>query len=363
LVLPLSLKSINLPSIETPQEFNHFMQKEKLHQIRFISLLTGVLYIVAAFVDYQVAPKSLLPLMTIIHLYLMPSILFLITFLTFKPKLQRITNYLLIFAPIAAVIGNLFIVAHVDQPPLRLTEVYLIIFWTFTVSGLRMREALISGSISYITIFIVTTFIYTMTLENYVMHCFWMSSAFSFGLLSAYLLERSDRTRFVYMQQLKHLSITDRLTGLHNRIKLDEILQEELYRAQRYQHTFGLVIIDFDLFKEVNDTYGHQAGDVALKAIAKLLTQHLRTTDKAIRWGGEEFIIIYLDTNHDEVISLSEKLRQEIENHTFETIGKRTASFGATLWRENDTTDSIIQRADKALYQAKSNGRNCVEFL
>ena len=361
--MSLSLKSINLPNIETPQGFNHFMQKEKLHQIRFISLLTGVLYIVAAFIDYQVAPKSLLPLMTIVHLYLLPSILFLITFLTFKPKLQRVTNYLLIFAPIAAVIGNLFIVAHVDQPPLRLTEVYLIIFWTFTVSGLRMREALISGSISYIIIFLVTTFIYTLSLENYVMHCFWMSAAFLFGILSAYLLERSDRTRFIYMQQLKHLSITDKLTGLHNRTKLDEILQEELYRSQRSQHTFGLVIIDFDFFKEVNDTYGHQVGDVALKTIAQLLTQHLRASDKAIRWGGEEFIIIYLDTKHDEVIHLSETLRQTIESHSFEIIGKRTASFGATLSRRNDTIDSIIQRADKALYKAKSNGRNRVEFL
>ena len=357
------LKSINFPNIKIEQEFNHLMQKENLQQIRFISLLTGVLYIVAAFVDYQVAPKPLLPLMTVIHLYFLPTLLFLITFLTFKSKLQSFTILLLISAPIVAVIGNLIIVAYVDQPPLRLTEAYLIIFWTFTVSGLRMREAFISGSISYITIFIVTTFIYTMSLENYVMHCFWMSSAFSFGLLSAYLLERSDRTRFVYMQQLKHLSVTDKLTGLHNRTKLDEILQEELYRAQRYQHTFGLVIIDFDLFKEINDTYGHQAGDVALKTIAKLLTQHLRTTDKAIRWGGEEFIIIYLDTNHDEVISLSEKLRQMIEHHPFETIGKRTASFGATLWTENDTIDTIIQRADKALYQAKNSGRNCVKFL
>ena len=360
--MTLKTKGINFLNRETEEDFNHFMQEEKRHQIRFISLLTGVLYLVATFVDHKVAPKSLLPLMTTIHLYILPTILFLITFLTFKPKLHRASIILLIIAPIAATIGNLIIVAHVESPPLRLTEVYLIIFWTFTVSGLRFKEALLSGSITFITIFIVTTFIYIMSVEDYVMHFFWMSSAYSFGLLSAYLLERSDRVRFIYQQELKRLSITDRLTGLHNRTKLDEILQEELHRSQRYKSTFGLVIIDFDYFKEVNDTYGHQVGDIALKEIANLLTGHLRSTDKAVRWGGEEFIIIYLDTDKEKVLQLSETLRQEIEHHPFETIGETTASFGATLWMQDDTIDTIIKRADRALYKAKSNGRNRVEF-
>ena len=343
-------------------KFDQWMQQEKLPLIRFISLLTGVLYIVATYVDYQIAPKELLPLMSIVHLYILPPLLFLITYLTFKPKLHQIMVPLLLIAPIVAVLGNLVIVAQVEQPPLRLTEVYLIIFWTFTVSGLRFKEAVISGSISYVTVFMVTTFSYSLSLENYVMHCFWMSSAFSFGLLSAYLLERSDKTRFIYQEQLKKLSFTDRLTGLHNRTKLDEILQEELQRAQRYHQTFGLVILDFDYFKEVNDTYGHQIGDLVLKEIAALLLEHLRSTDKAIRWGGEEFIVIYLDTDQEEVLHLADKLRQNIESHLFEMVGKQTASFGVTLWLEGDTMDTIIQRADKALYIAKSKGRNCIAF-
>jgi diguanylate cyclase (GGDEF)-like protein len=355
-------KVLDFKSRDTRLKFDKWTAEEKLPLIRFISLLTGILYIVATYVDYQVAPKALLPLMSIVHLYILPPLLFLITYLTFQPKLHQLTIIMLILAPIVAVIGNLIIVAQVEQPPLRLTEVYLIIFWTFTVSGLRLREAFISGSISYLIVLLVTTLHYSLSLENYVMHCFWMSSAFSFGLLSAYILERSDKTRFIYQEQLRKLSFTDRLTGLYNRTKLDEILQEELQRSQRYHQTFGLVILDFDYFKEVNDTYGHQVGDLTLKEIAKLLTEHLRTTDTAIRWGGEEFIIIYLNTDKEEVLQLADDLRQKIEHHPFETVGKRTASFGVTLWQEDDTMDTIIQRADKGLYNAKEQGRNRIMF-
>ncbi len=344
------------------KKFDQWMANSKQTQVRAVSALTGLLYIVAFIADSLVAPKELLPLMTIVHFYIMPPYLFLISLLTFKKELSKLTLVLLFLSPIVAAVGNLVIVSQIADPSMRLTEIYLSLFWIFTVSGLRLKQAILSAVTVSVLVFVVTYFYFSMTTENFVMHCFWMIASFSFGFLGAYLLERSSKAVFVNQEQLKQLAVTDRLTGLFNRIKLDEVLQEELTRSQRYQGQFGLVIIDFDYFKNINDTYGHQVGDEALIEIAKLITEHLRSSDKAIRWGGEEFIIIYLDTDRKEVLMLAEDLRQKIEQHTFRTVGTRTASFGVTLSTNGDTINSIIQRADKALYSAKNSGRNCIVF-
>lgn len=345
------------------QRFYEWMASSKQIQVRAVSLLTGLLYIVAYIADNLVAPKELIPVMTVVHLYILPPFLFLISLLTFKKELTSFTLVLLILAPIVAAIGNLVIVSGIEEPAMRLTEIYLILFWIFTVSGLRLKHATLSAGIIFVIVFVVTYFYFSLTLEYFVMHCFWMCAAFSFGFLGAYLIEKSNRAVFINQEQLKQLAITDKLTGLYNRTKLDEILQEELNRSQRYNQKFGLVLMDFDYFKTINDTYGHQVGDEALIEIAKLITAHLRSTDKAIRWGGEEFITIYLDTDREEVLRLAEELRQKIENHVFKTVGTKTASFGVTLSSKDDTIDSIIQRADKALYSAKRGGRNRVVFL
>ena len=339
------------------------MAKSKLTQIRAVSAFTGLLYIVAFIADNLVAPKELIPLMTIVHFYIMPPFLFTITLLTFTKELSKLTLGLLFFSPIVAAVGNLVIIADLNDPSMRLTEIYLILFWIFTVSGMRLKHATLSATIIYIMVFTTTYFYLPLTLEYFVMHCFWMSAAFSFGFLGAYLIEKSNRAVFITQEQFKKLAVTDKLTGLNNRAKLDEILQEEINRSQRYGHRFGLVLMDFDYFKSINDTYGHQVGDDALIEIAKLITDHLRSSDTAVRWGGEEFIIIYLDVDREAVLTLAEDLRQKIETHLFKTVGTKTASLGVTIYKPDDTIDSIIKRADSALYRAKENGRNRIEYL
>ena len=123
------------------------------------------------------------------------------------------------------------------------------------------------------------------------------------------------------------------------------------------------MVLDIDNFKPVNDTYGHQVGDSVLIDVSDQIQKHLRSTDIAVRWGGEEFIVIYLETDKDEVLRLVDKLREDIEKHSFEAIGSVTVSSGVTVYQEDDDITSIISRADKALYKAKENGRNSVEFL
>ncbi len=154
---------------------------------------------------------------------------------------------------------------------------------------------------------------------------------------------------------------TDALTGLSNRVKLDEALESEMRRAQRYRNAFSIIILDIDHFKRVNDTYGHLAGDEVLKAVAGLLTDNLRETDTAGRWGGEEFLILLPHQDRAGARRLADKLRIAIESADFPGVGTITASLGVTAHAAGDTLQGLVERADAALYTAKRSGRNRVE--
>ncbi len=161
-------------------------------------------------------------------------------------------------------------------------------------------------------------------------------------------------------KKLEKLAVTDELTNLYNRRKLEELIQNEIYRYERFAHTFGITIVDIDHFKKVNDTYGHQVGDKILVEIANILKSSLRKTDFIGRFGGEEFIIICPESDIEGVKKLMESFRLRIANHNFEIIKNKTASFGVTVFKDGDSIDTLIKRADDALYEAKNNGRNKV---
>jgi len=162
-------------------------------------------------------------------------------------------------------------------------------------------------------------------------------------------------------ERAEKLSITDRLTGLNNRLKLDEFLADEMNRAKRYKHHLSVIIFDLDHFKQVNDTYGHQVGDEILVSVADLTRENTRTSDVAGRWGGEEFMIICPETELSGAKVIAEKLRQVIERYDFPTVGHKTASFGVASVKSDENEDGVMQRADDALYRAKNAGRNRVE--
>lgn len=161
-------------------------------------------------------------------------------------------------------------------------------------------------------------------------------------------------------KQLEQLTITDRLTGINNRLKLDQVLEEELHRSQRYGSGFALVLVDIDHFKAVNDTHGHQVGDQVLIEIAHLLAEETRNVDVVGRWGGEEFLVVCPDTDINGAMDLAEKLRQSVGEHRFPVVERMTASFGVAGARPGDSIHLMIARADVALYRSKEAGRNRV---
>lgn len=161
-------------------------------------------------------------------------------------------------------------------------------------------------------------------------------------------------------KQLALLANTDPLTGIFNRLGFNELLGQESARAYRYGTSFSLVLLDIDYFKQINDRYGHNIGDDALKQLVRLCEANIRRTDVFARWGGEEFILMLPGTTLKEAGEFAEKLRSVIARNSFVPIGELTCSFGITTFIPEDTLESLVSRADTALYSAKKEGRNRV---
>lgn len=164
-----------------------------------------------------------------------------------------------------------------------------------------------------------------------------------------------------YNAQLEVLSSTDKLTGISNRLKLDDILAYEKKIFDRYHTPLSIIMFDLDYFKQINDNYGHKVGDDILKKIAFIISNTKRETDAFGRWGGEEFLVICPKTDLQGALVLAEKFRQVIEQYEFVPIISLTASFGVATFEKYETIEKVFNKADKALYRAKEYGRNNVK--
>ncbi len=169
-------------------------------------------------------------------------------------------------------------------------------------------------------------------------------------------------------EELETLSTIDPLTGLSNRRSLTHALELEYNRAVRYGHDLSVLMIDADLFKQINDRYGHLCGDMVLQEIAKTLKKTVRTTDIVARYGGEEIVILLLETNKEKALHLAEKLRQEVESCEIIYENKAvsiTVSIGVVTYPEINVSGpmQLLETADLAMYKAKNTGRNKVGYF
>lgn len=180
------------------------------------------------------------------------------------------------------------------------------------------------------------------------------------------LEKRSLKIKNRYLlRQLEELSVKDPLTGLYNYRYLQTCLDEEINRSGRYDHTFFILMIDADHFKDVNDSYGHLFGDYVLKKLSRIICGELRSTDRVFRYGGEEFLVIMNEISKAEMLKVINRLMQAIREHVFRFEGeetKITVSMGAAFFPE-DARDKVnlIKIADQALYRSKEAGRDRFE--
>lgn len=161
-----------------------------------------------------------------------------------------------------------------------------------------------------------------------------------------------------HANQLEKLANTDKLTGLFNRLRLDEEMEKAFMLFKRHQTCFSLIVIDIDRFKLVNDQHGHQIGDSVLVKLSRTLQHSIRETDLIGRWGGEEFIILCSNTDQIGARELAEKLRSTVEQTSFPPVGSITISCGVAQVNDEQHLKDVIKRADDALYLAKRGGRN-----
>lgn len=179
------------------------------------------------------------------------------------------------------------------------------------------------------------------------------------GATRAHTAELEARVR-ERTEALHRLARIDPLTGLINRRGMTELLDAEITRAERQRSCFGLLWLDVDCFKEINDSCGHAAGDDALTTLARLLEGCLRSYDRAARWGGDEFLVLLSPCDMPTLESIAARVREDIE-HGSPTHGTAiTVTVGACLAQPGESVETVLQRADEALYRAKENGRNRV---
>lgn len=171
-------------------------------------------------------------------------------------------------------------------------------------------------------------------------------------------IDNKQRELMEMNMKLEVLSNTDALTGIPNRRFFEEHLKQyiELYRKEG--QVFSVLIIDIDYFKKINDTYGHQVGDLVLVELAKFLKYHLQQQGIVTRFGGEEFLILLPQTNVEQAMEVARQINQKVEKVVWKEVGSLTVSVGVATFTEEDTEMSIVKKADQALYVSKKNGRN-----
>ena len=165
------------------------------------------------------------------------------------------------------------------------------------------------------------------------------------------------------VEEVARLSVTDPLTGLANRRRGEQYLEQSLALCRRSHQPLAVILSDLDWFKQVNDRLGHRTGDRVLRQTAGILAGHVRQTDLVVRWGGEEFLVVCPHADQEGVAALAEKLRQRVEEQAVEGGGLITLSLGWALARGGEGVEDLVARADQGLYLAKQKGRNRVESL
>ena len=195
------------------------------------------------------------------------------------------------------------------------------------------------------------------------LHCIWVLASFSFGLLCAFMLENAHKRMFLQQSQLARSASIDGLTGLWNRARIDQLFSEEIARAQRYGTQFSTILIDIDHFKQVNDNHGHAVGDAVLRQFANLLGNNVRSVDQVGRLGGEEFLVLLPEADEQQAMAVATTLQRLVRECEFNTVRHKTASFGVTRYQGDESPQSMLDRADRALYKAKEGGRDRIELL
>ena len=310
-----------------------------------------------------------------IYFFVLASLLFSRSFLNLKKyhsTLFTITSYLIyailcVFI-LSALLGgyHYHVILSIISVMVASSYIFAIALYSW-VTGNRSARFFLLGATSGL----IGAFVTALTVMSLIPYSYITYKANDFGmyidvvLLSIALADRMKITQEKKLMAEKQAK-TDILTGLLNRRAYYEISRSEHKRLLRYHRDFSVIMLDIDDFKEVNDNYGHYEGDRLLKSVATSIKDNMRENDYAFRMGGDEFLIFLPETNEEQAYHFSERIRSEIEIKKLQSntrISTISISLGVSQFRENDVNfESVVKRADEALYQVKNSGKNRVEI-
>ncbi|GGE52394.1 hypothetical protein GCM10011533_01010 [Streptosporangium jomthongense] len=297
---------------------------------------------------------------------LLTALLTLLSHYTGKPMCQ--SRYLLraMGVSVMVMILALFLI-HYNGPSAatyQITNGIIISFFGVAILSVRGPKEWWLMFVLPLVIFVFAARMRGLTFTELLPYMFDPMVMMVIGIVLSAALRQLRAGEFIARQELRDQATTDLLTGLLNRRAMHQLLEQEHARAQRSGTTYSLVLGDLDHFKRVNDTYGHNVGDIVLQETARRVGSHMRAQDALCRWGGEEILMLLPETGPDGARHVAEKARLSLANEPMVAGGHdihQTISLGVTSCRGSDDIESAIKRADDALYQAKKNGRNRTE--
>ncbi len=352
---------------------------------RLMLIIAGVLYYSFVIVDYHLF-NSLLWDFLKIRLFIVSPFMSAFFFSTYWKK------YVKYSAPInmaaAAVFGSgivLMAIVGKEHPDISRCFAGLVPYFMAIYVFMHMKylQKVLLGNLLLFTYTLVEYFILKTPTELVIANFFYMSASNFVGMFVAYLLEYYGRKEFFLREKIQELAHKDAMTELKNRHYFDEVCRIEMEdfvkvpkhlgiierRSRDEKNLFyGILMMDIDYFKKINDNYGHQAGDDILKRFAQILKENTRSTDYIIRWGGEEFLVILRETKKEYIAEYAEKIRSLVEQEKFRIPNRKTVSatvsigyVGVPHLKLTAEADTYIKYADMALYRAKQKGRNRTE--
>ncbi|WP_294237179.1 GGDEF domain-containing protein [Pseudobutyrivibrio sp.] len=294
--------------------------------------------------------ETLIPRLSV----LLPLALFLLLYRKVKSYKAGVLLYYLI--PHAAMWATIWSVYHLENRDF-VREGFIIMHFAFLTIGLAMPvmyHTIIHGFIFFN--------ILVSNLFNHYEHLDMMLTLaipiYIGVILLQIILENTYADHYLIKKSLELNSITDELTGVYNRFKINEIVDPETHKFYTDESIY-IAMLDIDYFKKVNDNYGHEAGDIILKYVGSRLETHVQNQDYVIRWGGEEFVLLLVDCDANRVAKVTEEIRQDISSGE-NSVCPLTISIGYSKYKAEENYHSCLDRADKALYYAKKHGRNQV---
>ncbi len=339
------------------------IRSSRQSQIFLSTLLITFMYVLYIAFDFLVLSEHALGHETLLRLYFTIPLFLVLSILSYIQKSQELVYIGLSSVPVIVAISSMIMMSESSNFTLYIAEINIIIFWVFITSGLRFKETvLVTSIVLLITIYGVLIY-HSLREPLYIMHLYLTFVLFMLSLMGSYLIEKLSLEIYFKTKESNELSMTDELTELSSRSKFDFIIQNELARSRRYNYKFGLLIMEIDNFKTIYNKFGEQVRDDLLIVVSSIINDQVRSTDMEIRWSEDEFVVVCLELDLEQLNKIGNTILTSMRNYDFGRLGRVTLSVGATINKVSDNDVSIVQRLDKALLKAKHDGGNCVKSV